>query len=73
METLTMLVLFIPFVALVFLTIRQLTDDDIWLAAWLTVAGVLLSSIVSAPLRQVLLVLGKLVPNRRWEKRRWID
>ena len=68
MEALTMLVLFIPLIALVILTILQLTDDEIWLAVWLTVAGVLLGSIVSVPLRQCLLDLGKLAPNRKWEK-----
>ena len=68
MEALTMLVLFIPLVALVILTILQLTDDEIWLAVWFTVAGVLLGSIVSVPLRQFLLHLGKLAPNRKWEK-----
>ena len=68
MEALTMLVLFIPLIALVILTILQLTDDEIWLAVWLTVAGVLLGSLVSVPLRQFLLDLGKLAPNRKWEK-----
>lgn len=63
-----MLVLFIPLIVLVILSIRQLTDDDIWLAVWLTVVGVLLTSIVSAPLRQLLLALGELEPNRRCEK-----
>ena len=67
-EALTMLILFIPLIALVVLTILQLTDDEIWLAVWLTVAGVLLSGIVSAPLRQFLLALGELAPNRKWEK-----
>ena len=38
----------------------------LWLAVWLTIAGVLLSGIVSVPLRQFLLDLGKLAPNRKW-------
>ena len=63
-----MLVLFIPLIVLVVITIRELTDDGIWLAVSVTIVGVFLSSIVSVPLRQFLLDLGKLAPNHKWKE-----
>ena len=68
MEVLTMLVLFIPLITLVIGATLSLTDNEIARTVVLTVTGVLLSSLVSAPLRQFLLDLGKLEPNRKWEK-----
>ena len=68
MEVLTMLILFIPLIVLVVLTTRELTDDEIWLAVSVTIVGVSLSSIVSVPLRQFLLDLGKLAPNHKWKE-----
>ena len=67
-EVFTMLVLFIPLIVLVVLTTRELTDDEIWLAVSITIVGVFLSSIVSVPLRQFLLDLGKLAPNHKWKE-----
>ena len=68
MEALTMLILFIPLIVLVFLTTRELTDDEVLVAVSVTILGVFLSSIVSVPLRQFLLDLGKLAPNHKWKE-----
>ena len=46
---------------------RALTDDQIWLAASVTIIGVLFGSVVSTPLRQFLLDLGQLPPIHKWE------
>lgn len=62
MECLTMIILFAPLIWLVISATRAITSDDIWLALSLTVAGVLISSIVSTPFRKLLLALGNLQP-----------
>ena len=62
MECLTMIILFAPLVWLVISATKAITGDDIWLALSLTVAGVLISSIVSTPFRKLLLALGNLQP-----------
>ena len=65
LEVLTMLVLFIPLIVLVVGTTLLLTENEIAKTVVFTVTGVLLSSLVSAPLRQFLLDLGKLEPIRK--------
>ena len=62
MECLTMIILFAPLIWLVISATKAITGDDIWLALSLTVAGVLISSIVSTPFRKFLLALGNLQP-----------
>ena len=66
-ESLSMLFLFLPLVLFAIMMPRALTDDQIWLAASVTIIGVLLGSVVSTPLRQFLLDLGQLRPIHRWE------
>ena len=66
-ESFTMLFLFLPLILFAILVPRALTDDQIWLAASVTIIGVLFGSVVSTPLRQFLLDLGELQPIHRWE------
>ena len=66
-ESFTMLFLFLPLIAFAIMMPRALTDDQIWLAASVTIIGVLFGSVVSTPLRQFLLDLGQLPPIHRWE------
>ena len=66
-ESFTMFFLFLPLILFAILMPRALTDDQIWLAASVTIIGVLLGSVVSTPLRQFLLDLGELQPIHRWE------
>ena len=67
MEALTMLFLFLPLILLAVTVPQGLALGGTWLAVSVTIVGVLLSSVVSVPLRQCLLELGKIPPNRRWE------
>ena len=62
-----MLFLFLPLIFAAIAMPRALTDDQIWLAVSVTIIGVLFGSVVSTPLRQFLLDLGKLPPIHRWE------
>ena len=66
-ESFSMLFLFLPLVLFAIMMPRALTDDQIWLAASVTIVGVLFGSVVSTPLRQFLLDLGQLPPIYRWE------
>ncbi len=66
-ESFSMLFLFLPLILLAILMPRAVTDDQIWLAASVTIIGVLFGSVVSTPLRQFLLDLGQLPPIHRWE------
>ena len=66
-ESFSMLFLFLPLIFLAIMLPRALTDDQIWLAASVTIIGVLFGSVVSTPLRQFLLDLGQLPPIQRWE------
>ncbi len=69
-EGFSMLFLFLPLIFLGIMMPRALADDQIWLAASVTIIGVLFGSIVSTPLRQFLLDLGELQPIHRWEGNR---
>ncbi len=66
-ESLSMLFMFLPLILFAILMPRALTDDQIWLAASVTIIGVLFGSVMSTPLRQFLLDLGQLSPIHRWE------
>ena len=66
-ESFTMLFLFLPLIVFAIMMPRALTDDQVWLAVSVTIIGVLFGSMVSTPLRQFLLDLGKLRPIHRWE------
>ena len=66
-ESFSMLFLFLPLIFLAIMLPRALTDDQIWLAASVTIIGVLFGSVVSTPLRHFLLDLGQLPPIHRWE------
>ena len=73
LESVLMVFLFLPLTALaisipILLTdAGYLTDYGTWLAVSLTIVGVLFGSVVSTPLRQFLLDVGKLPPIHRWE------
>lgn len=64
-ESFLMLFLFLPLMSLAILIPVLLTDDRASLAVSLAIIGVLFGSVVSTPLRQLLLDLGKLPPIRR--------
>ena len=67
LESVLMVVMFAPVVALAILVHVELELDDRWLTVVVAVVGLLFSSVVSVPLRQFLLDLGDLPPNPRWE------
>ena len=73
LEIITMAFLFTPLLLLIVLVVRALTSDDIVLALAVAGIGVMFSSIVSKPLRQLLLVLGDLSPDCRHEQNDMAD
>lgn len=63
-ESLSMLLLFAPFIALTMLTVNALGFGETWVAVSGVVVGLIFSSAISAPVRQFLLDLGGLSPGR---------
>lgn len=59
-----MVFLFIPVITVAFTFPDMLRLKDIWSAVSLTLVGVLLSAVISEPLRRFLLECGNLVPNQ---------
>ena len=66
-ESVLMVMTFAPFIVLGILFHKELNLSEQWLMGFTLLMGLLLSSVVSVPLRQFLLDLGNLPPNRRWE------
>ena len=66
-ESVLMVLTFAPFIVLGILFHKVLNLSEQWLIGFTLLVGLLLSSVVSVPLRQFLLDLGNLPPNRRWE------
>ena len=65
LQSLTMALLFLPLIPLAALATRALTSSEIWLAVSVTIVSLLLGSVISTPLRQFLLDLGKLHSYRK--------
>lgn len=63
MQALAMVMLFFPVILVALIVPWMLELEPIWSAVSLTVVGVLLSAVVSEPLRRFLLVWGKLSPK----------
>ncbi len=63
MQALAMAILFLPIIVVAVAVPGMLDLSPAWSAVSLTIAGVLLSSVVSEPLRRFLLKWGKLSPN----------
>ena len=64
MESLSMLLLFAPFIVLTMLAVGALGFGDIWVAVSGVLVGLVFSSAISVPVRQFLLDVGNLSPNR---------
>ena len=62
-QALAMFILFIPVILIVVVVPSMLELSQIWLAVSLTMVGVLLSAVISDPLRRFLLKLGNLAPD----------
>ena len=62
MQALAMVTLFLPVIIIAVAVPRMLDLSQAWSAVSLTIAGVLLSTVVAAPLRLFLLRWGKLEP-----------
>ncbi len=63
MQALAMVMLFFPVILVAVVVPLMLELTPIWSAVSLTIVGVLLSAVVSQPLRRFLLVWGKLLPS----------
>ena len=63
MQALAMVILFFPVILVAVVVPGMLELNPIWSAVSLTIVGVLLSAVISEPLRRFLLVWGKLSPN----------
>ena len=63
MQVLAMAILFFPVILVAVVIPEMLELNPIWSAVSLTIVGVLLSAVVSEPLRRFLLVWGKLSPD----------
>ena len=63
MQALAMAILFFPVILVAVVVPWMLELKPIWSAVSLTIVGVLLSAVISEPLRRFLLVWGKLLPN----------
>ena len=63
MQALAMAILFLPVIVVAVAAPGMLELDAPWSAVSLTIVGVLLSAVVSDPLRCFLLEWGKLSPN----------
>ena len=63
MQALAMAILFLPVIVVAVAVPGMLDLSPAWSAVSLTIVGVLLSSVVSDPLRRFLLEWGDLVPD----------
>ena len=63
MQTLSMLLLAVPLVALTMLAVGALRFDDVWVAVSGAIVGILFGSAVAQPFRELLLALGDFLPN----------
>ncbi len=66
-ESLLMTLTFVPAIVVAVIFHGELNVDESWSTVFILLTGLLFSSVVSVPLRQFLLDLGNLPPNRRWE------
>ncbi len=64
MQALAMAILFLPVIVVAIAVPGMLDLSPAWSAVSLTIAGVLLSAVVSEPLRRFLLEWGKLAPSQ---------
>lgn len=62
-----MLFLVAPLVALTMLAVNALGVDDVWVAVWGAIAGILFGNAVSQPFGQLMRDLGKLLRNGKFE------